>query len=55
MNKENWVSIFKEIGLTKEQMIKWHQVFEKRYSGDHTRFLQWLGLDENEIRNIKNL
>ena len=55
MNKENWVGMFNEIGLSEEQMIKWHQVFEKNHSRDHEEFLKWLGINDEEIQKIKNI
>lgn len=55
MNKENWVSMFKEVGLSEEQMKNWHRIFEKKYSSDHTDFLKWLGIEHEEIEKIKQL
>ncbi|QSH41027.1 hypothetical protein P0136_10175 [Lentisphaerota bacterium ZTH] len=55
MTKENWVAMFKEIGLTEDQMNNWHCIFEKQYPDDHKEFLKWLGIDDNEITKIKQL
>lgn len=55
MNKENWVSLFKEIGLTEDQMKNWHRIFEKRYPKEHIEFLKWLRIEEIEIERIRKL
>ncbi len=55
MNKENWVEMFKQVGLTEEQMKNWHRIFEKNYSQDHEELLKWLGIGDEEIQKIKNI
>jgi hypothetical protein len=55
MNKENWVGLFKEIGLDEATMTKWHQAFEARYPLGHQSFLEWLNIDESEIGQIRAL
>ena len=55
MNKEKWVLLFKEIGLDDATMIQWHREFEARYPDGHQSFLEWLNIDENEIRRIRAL
>jgi len=53
MNKEKWVLLFKEIGLDEATMVRWHKEFETRYPDGHQSFLEWLNIDENEIRQIR--
>lgn len=53
MTKEKWMELFNFIGLTEEQMHKWHKEFEKRYPQDHQAFLQWLHIPEQEIEHIR--
>jgi hypothetical protein len=53
VNKEQWVAMFKEIGMTDETMMKWHRVFEKRHPDGHTAFLKWLGISSEEINKIR--
>ena len=53
MNKEKWVILFKEIGLDEATMTRWHREFEARYPDGHQSFLEWLNVDENEIRQIR--
>lgn len=53
VSKEDWVAMFREIGLTDEVMMKWHQVFETRHPKGHANFLAWLGISPDEIEAIK--
>ena len=55
MNKENWVALFREIGLDDETMIKWHQLFEARHPQGHQSFLEWLTIPQEEISRIRAL
>ena len=55
MNKEKWVLLFKEIGLDEATMVRWHKAFETRYPDGHQSFLEWLNIDENEIRQIRTM
>jgi hypothetical protein len=58
MNKpitvEDWVAMFREIGLDEAQMEKWHRLFEARHPTDHQKFLEWLGLKPEEISRIRS-
>ncbi len=49
-----WADMFKTIGLSDEQMQQWHQLFESRHPETHQSFLEWLGLDEDRIKQIRN-
>ena len=44
MTVENWVALFRELGLDETQMKNWHRLFEARYPDGHQSFLEWLGL-----------
>ncbi len=48
-----WVAMFREIGLDKAQMEKWHGLFEARHPAGHQSFLEWLGLKTEEIDRIR--
>lgn len=48
-----WVAMFREIGLDQAQMEKWHKVFETRHASAHQSFLEWLGLKPEEIDRIR--
>jgi hypothetical protein len=53
MNKGEWVQLFREIGLDDEAMRAWHRLFEDRHPQAHQSFLEWLGLPEGVIRDIR--
>jgi len=57
MNKQisvdQWVAMFREIGLDEAKMHEWHRVFESRHPQAHQSFLEWLGLPEKEIGQIR--
>jgi hypothetical protein len=55
MTKENWVLLFREIGLDEATMVKWHKEFEARYPDDHQSFLEWLNIPQAEISSIRAL
>jgi hypothetical protein len=55
MNKEKWVSLFKEIGLDEDTMLKWHRAFESRFPDGHQSFLEWLNIPGDEIERIRAL
>ncbi|MGD2119890.1 MAG: hypothetical protein PVG66_16145 [Chromatiales bacterium] len=55
MNKEQWVTLFREIGLDEATMTQWHREFENRYPDAHESFLQWLDIAPDEIRLIRAL
>ncbi|HQK99701.1 MAG TPA: hypothetical protein PK090_02950 [Smithellaceae bacterium] len=53
VTKEQWIEMFREIGLADEDMSKWHRLFEARHPDGHESFLKWLGLDAKSIQNIR--
>ena len=55
MSKDRWVLLFREIGLSDEVMVQWHRAFETRYPDGHQSFLEWLNIEEEEIRRIRAL
>jgi len=54
MIKENWVELFRAIGISDEIMMRWHQEFEAKYPEDHQSFLEWLNIPKNEIKSIRH-
>lgn len=48
-----WVAMFKEIGLDQAKMAQWHKLFETRHPLGHQSFLEWLGLPPKEIDRIR--
>jgi hypothetical protein len=48
MNKQldvnDWVAMFRDIGLDPTKMQQSHRLFEARHPAGHQSFLEWLGL-----------
>ncbi len=53
VSKEDWVAMFREIGLDDEAMNAWHRLFESRHPEGHEDFLRWLGLSPEQIARIR--
>lgn len=53
LNINDWVAMFREIGLDGTKMQQWHSLFEARHSAGHQSFLEWLGLKPDEIDRIR--
>ena len=53
MTVDQWIELFKEIGLSDEDMQKWHRCFEKKYPDGHQSFLEWLGMEKNRIQEVR--
>ena len=50
---EQWVSMFREIGLDDDKMHEWHRLFEARHPEEHESFLRWLGLPDEKVAQIR--
>ncbi|HEY6554181.1 MAG TPA: hypothetical protein VI669_12555 [Vicinamibacteria bacterium] len=50
---EQWVDMFRAVGLRDEDMQRWHQEFERRHPESHQGFLEWLGLPAERISQIR--
>jgi len=50
---EEWKGLFSDVGLSEQDMQKWHRLFESKYPQVHQSFLEWLGLDEVKIKAIR--
>lgn len=53
VSKEDWVAMFREIGISDNAMMKWHCLFETRHPQGHEDFLVWLGISSDEIAKIR--
>jgi len=53
MKKEQWIALFQELGLNEDAMRKWHRLFETRHPEAHQSFLEWLGIETDEISRIR--
>jgi hypothetical protein len=54
INKEDWVAMFREVGMSDDAMMKWHRLFETRHPEAHEDFLVWLGIPSGEITLIRS-
>lgn len=52
---DQWVELFGEVGLDQAKRRQWHHLFEQRHPEAHQSFLEWLGLDEARIEEVRNL
>ena len=55
MNKDQWVKILSDSGMSDEDMMNWHKSFEASLPEAHTDFLESLGISKSEIRKIKKM
>lgn len=54
ITKKRWVSLLRAAGLDEDDMRKWHVEFEKMSPEAHQDFLESLGIEEDEIKLIRN-
>ena len=54
INKDQWVSLFRETGLDDATMHLWHTRFEVKHPQAHQSFLEWLALPDAEIKRIRS-
>lgn len=54
LNKNHWISLLRATGLTDEDMLQWHIEFERMSPEAHQDFLETLGIEEDEIVEIRN-
>lgn len=50
---EQWVEMFRAVGLRDEEMHRWHAEFERRHPEGHQGFLEWLGLPAERIAQVR--
>lgn len=53
VTKEQWVAMLRAAGLDEAGMHKWHCEFEQRSPEAHQDFLESLGINEEEIQQIR--
>lgn len=51
--KQDWVELFREIGLDEVAMHRWHAGFERRSPAAHQSFLEWLRVPAADIDRIR--
>lgn len=49
----DWTAMYRDLGLSQEQMTQWHKLFETRHPEAHQGFLEWLALAPKEIDRIR--
>lgn len=55
VNKERWTQIMAASGFSENDMVKWHQTFEQMEPEEHQKFLESLGIAQDEIVRIRAL
>ncbi len=50
---DEWVMRFRAIGLDDAAMQNWHRLFERENPDGHQSFLEWLGLPDEKIKEIR--
>ena len=53
MTVEQWKEVFGAVGLSPDDMNRWHETFERLYPENHQRFLEWLNCSPEQINNIR--
>jgi DNA-binding transcriptional MerR regulator len=53
MDKERWVALLRNTGLTDDEMRRWHVEFERMAPEGHQDFLESLGVSTDEIGEIR--
>lgn len=53
MDKAGWTALLRATGLSDEDMIRWHHEFEQAAPQAHQDFLESLGIEDKEIRRIR--
>ncbi|MGD1447678.1 MerR family transcriptional regulator [Vibrio harveyi] len=55
VTKERWVQIMQAAGFSESDMVTWHQKFEEMEPAEHQKFLESLGIEQDEIVCIRAL
>lgn len=55
VTKERWVQIMQAAGFSENDMVTWHQKFEEMEPAEHQKFLESLGIEQDEIVHIRAL
>jgi hypothetical protein len=53
LDKKSWVNILRASGMKKEDMERWHTEFERLAPQAHQDFLEFLGINVEEIQMIR--
>lgn len=55
VTKDRWVEIMIASGFDEKAMTTWHQKFEEMEPEEHQKFLESLGIEEEEIKQIRSV
>ncbi len=55
VTKQRWVEIMQASGFSEADMYRWHQNFENMEPEEHQKFLESLGINEDEILKIRSI
>lgn len=53
LNKEQWITLMRSVGLSDDDLHKWHSEFEKMSGEAHQEFLEILGIPPSDIKKIR--
>jgi DNA-binding transcriptional MerR regulator len=53
LSRESWTRMFRSIGMSDEDMRRWHAHFEESMPDAHQDFLESLGIEAREVRRIR--
>ena len=53
LDKQGWISILRATGLSDDEMVRWHVEFERLSPAGHGEFLESLGIEADEIAEIR--
>lgn len=53
VTKEEWIAMFREVGMDADKSMQWHRLFEARHPDGHQGFLEWLDIPPKEIAEIR--
>jgi MerR family transcriptional regulator, thiopeptide resistance regulator len=53
LNRARWVKLLEAAGFTDEDKHRWHAAFERTAPAEHQKFLEYLCIPEDEIREIR--
>ncbi|HJV22694.1 MAG TPA: MerR family transcriptional regulator [Holophagaceae bacterium] len=53
LDKAAWVALLRASGYSEADMARWHRAFESTDPARHQRFLEFLGLTPEEVREVR--
>jgi DNA-binding transcriptional MerR regulator len=54
ITKDKWTAILRGAGFTQADMHRWHAEFERSAPGEHQEFLEFLRIQPDEIKEIRD-